>query len=540
MPISMENKNGSCNPCLYRSSDNNCDRYVHADCPAELAIRCVNEIILEIGKLDTPTKQEDEFAGIISKYLNKICRDGRSNQEIQVFWSLYEKSKISGKELSPDATSIEILNNVIFNLNKNYHSHRLFEGLTRHEVGSGHIFDIIPKGNRISLKSYYNLKMDKPEGQNLFEYELANSTSEEFTNFISALMEKLENKKKKNIDEKSRLTEKMIRDFCNSWDVAAKGLKEALDKCNEYNADEPVSREVIEDACRHFALMATYTTNNHLSHTTYILAPTFRGQPHSSMVIYWPTLGDGYSIYPHIHFLLHLVLGLNSIQARSWEKEFKHAMEIKSILEHDIKNMYLNIHAIYQNTIEDWTDGILIADEDTQNRFKTMYSNIRLAKYGIGLEAIKPAEGESKIKIITIKKLYDELFLSTRFYNFDVKFDDGAAWKNCERKVDSRVLIPLSNLIDNAKRYSTRTKKLNLIFENKPQECVFKLKSQAPFSNAAAQKAFNEPLQDEMPSKSKGLWICKKIIKQIGGSIKLDMERKNHETVFVITIPWII
>ena len=454
------------NLCTYRTSVPKGDLVTPFECPSDLAIRCSSDILTEISELDTTEKQIEEFHKTIEKYLNKLCLGNKSQRRIQCFWSLYEKSKITNKDIPSGSTAKDIINLAIGKANERYHSGTLLEKLVRLEIGTGHVFDVTPHENKINFKAYSRLGMELPVIPEYFECLLSNPDIQPFDLFIEKLVEIIE-KSSANIENLIVLVNKEIIGYCDSWKITGNAFSKTLKESNNFFKQKPINGDAVAKACAHFALICLYSTNNTFSHASYILATTFRGQSHSSMIVYWPFFNEGYSVYPHINFLLHLVLGLNSIQVKSVEKELKREKEIKEILKHDIKNMYLNIHALYEDTLEDWDEGLLSADSRTKERFCSMYSYVRLATHGIGLEVASAMNKEASQEPLSIKELYKKLYRSTRFHDIKIIFRDNDKWGSCERQVDEKVLVPITNLITNAIKHSVGNEQIELTLDTK-------------------------------------------------------------------------
>ncbi|MEA3422085.1 MAG: hypothetical protein U9Q97_10465, partial [Acidobacteriota bacterium] len=392
------------NLCTYRTSVPSGDHASPFECPSDLAILCISDILTEISELDTPEKQIEKFHKIIEKYLNKLCLGNKSQQKIQCFWSLYEKTKITDKHIPSGLTAKDIINQAIGRANERYHSGNLLEELVRLEIGTGHVFDVIPHEDNITFKAYSRLGIELPVIPECFECLLSNPDVQPFGLFIEKLV-KIVKKSSAYIEDLIVLVNQEIIGYCDSWKIAGNAFSKNLKESNKFIKQKPINGDAVAEACAHFALISLYSTNNTFFHASYILATTFRGQPHSSMIVYWPFFNEGYSVYPHINFLLHLVLGLNSIQAKSVVKELKREKDIKEILKHDIKNMYLNIQALYKDALDDWAEGKIKADQKTKDRFCSMYSYASLATYGIGLEVVLSLKKETSQVPITITSL---------------------------------------------------------------------------------------------------------------------------------------
>jgi len=526
------------NICTYRTSVSSGDYATPFECPSDLAIHCISDILTEISELDTTEKQIEGFHKTIEKYLNKLCLGNKSQRRIQCFWSLYEKSKITDKDIPSGSTAKDIINQAIGRANDRYHSGNLLEKLVHLEIGTGHVFDIIPHENKINFKAYSRLGMELPVIAEYFEHLLSNPDIQPFDLFIEKLV-KIVKKPSANIEDLIVLVNQEIIGYCDSWKITGNAFSKTLKESNNFFKQKPINEDAVAKACAHFALICLYSTNNTFSHASYILATTFRGQSHSSMIVYWPFFSEGYSVYPHINFLLHLVLGLNSIQVKSVEKELKRTQEIKKTLKHDIKNMYINIKALYEDTLEDWSKGVLSADEKTQKRFESMHSYVMLAYHGISLEFASTIGGKNAIKPVVVSNLFHKLYYSTRFHDFEVTIKNDKEWQACEKKVDERALIPIINMINNAIRHSAGNELIELEFGEKDTACHFMVKSQAPFEKDIANRLLFEPLPEEIPATSQGFWISRKVLEQIGGKLSFEDSEKDYLTVFKISVPWI-
>lgn len=448
------------NLCTYRTSVPSGDHTTPFECPSDLAIRCISDILTEISELDTPKKQIERFHKIIEEYLNKFCLGNKSKKRIQCFWSLYEKSKITDKDIPSGPTPKDIINKAISRANERYRSGDLLEKLVHLEIGTGHVFDIIPHENKINFKAYSRLGMELPVIPEYFECLLSNPDIKPFDLFIEKLVE-IVKESSANIEDRIVLVNQEIIEYCNSWKITGNAFSKTLKDSNDFIKQKPINGDAVAEACAHFALICLYSTNNTFSHASYILATTFRGQPHSSMIVYWPFFNEGYSVYPHINFLLHLVLGLNSIQAKSVEKELRHSEIVGGILEHNMKNLTIAVKALYKNTMADRNNAILEADKQTMDRFASLRSEVLFATSAIEIEIPIVCTPEGKASSITIKDLYDGLYECTRFHNFEVQFDGIGKWTSCMKQVVLSSKVVITNLISNARK---ATKKISELF----------------------------------------------------------------------------
>lgn len=525
------------NICTYRTSVPKGGHTTPFECPSDLAIRCISDILTEISELDTPKKQIEKFHKIIEKYLNKLCLGNKAQKKIQCFWSLYEKSKITDKDIPSGSTPKDIINQAIGKANESYHSGNLLEKLVRLEIGTGHVFDVIPHKNKIDFKAYSRLGMELPVIPKYFECLLSNPDTQAFNLFIEELV-KIVKKSSANLEDLIVLVNQEIIGYCESWKIAGSMFDAALKKSEKYQEEKSITEKIIAETCAHFALMALYSENNAFSHASYILAPTFRGQPHSSMVIYWPFFNEGYSVYPHINFLLHLVLGLNSIQAKSIEKELRHSEIVGGILEHNMKNLTIAVKALYKNTMADRNNAILEADKQTMDRFASLRSEVLFATSAIEIEIPTVYTPEKKPSSITIKDLYDGLYECTRFHKFEVQFDGMGKWTSCKKQVVLSSKVVITNLISNARKATKKNKRVVLSIDIEPSECVIRVKSQAPLSQKGIQLLW-EPLRETLPEGSKGIWICRTVLKLHGGNLSLDPPAEDYKTIFRLSLPWV-
>ena len=525
------------NICTYRSGVPSSDHVTPFECPSDLAIRCISDILTEISELDTPKKQIEKFHKIIEKSLNKLCLGNKSQKRIQCFWSLYEKSKITDKDIPSGSTAKDIINQAIGRANDRYHSGNLLEKLVRLEIGTGHVFDIIPHENKINFKAYSRLGMELPVIPEYFEYLLSNPDIQPFDLFIEKLVE-IAKKPSANIEDLIVLVNQEIIGYCDSWKITGNAFSKTLKESNNFFKQKPINEDAVAEACAHFALISLYSKNNTFSHASYILATTFRGQPHSSMIIYWPFFNEGYSVYPHTNFLLHLVLGLNSIQVKSIEKELRYSKIVGGILEHNMKNLTVAVKALYRKTLADKNNAILKADKQTMDRFASLCSEVLFATSAIEIEIPIVYTPEEKASSITIKDLYDGLYECTRFHNFKVQFDGIKKWTSCTKQVVLSSKVVITNLIENARKATIKNKQVVLLIDIEPSECVIRVKSQEPLSEKGIQ-LLRKPLRETLPEGSKGIWICRTVLKLHGGNLSLDPPAKNYKTIFRLSLPWV-
>ncbi len=292
----MNNKQFSPDLCAHISSANS-----YRDCPANKAIQCISNIMTAITESGIRGKiSEVEFEGHVTKHLNLLYKTPEKNQQIKCIWSYKDKPEDERYESS----SRETRNSIILKANKNknqFNSLDYLLSLTKAKNSKAMpVFEIIPDehGGNITLSMSY-VTEDTCIRRESIEYTPKNGAES-----IRVFLKDIENKELK----------RKIEPYCSSWKL---GINES-------------DNEGAARASAHFALIAIYLIENNFKEATYILAPSFDEETTSSMVIWWPFKISEDNRFPHIGFLLHTLIGLQSIRQLSETKRDNEQLEKKA------------------------------------------------------------------------------------------------------------------------------------------------------------------------------------------------------------------
>ena len=497
-------------------------------CPADLAICCIRDILTEISKLHSPEEQENKFSEILEKHLAELY-----GVDIKCFWALHDKPSEkeikrakSGKTEKPKP-KCQVLNEAITLLNDEFNSVPFLERLIKFNIGSGHVFGIEMDRNGIVLRAYTGESL-KGYDKKFYKYNLPWPNGKSVNSFIDSFNENtpLERAKKK------------VLDYCNSWRESAEKLKgklledisdySSIDNAKEISLNE---RELISSACSHFALIMLFAENNHFRHVSYILASTLQGESHSSMVVFWPFIDRGGFVGPHTRFLLHVVLGLNAIQERTISDMTR---LIDSILCHDMNSLYNNLTSHISKLIKD-IDKPKLSDDRKRKKLKNIQSLVNLSFYSTGLKYLWSGRDRDMLlkEIEPLSDLHKIFLKDMEFEHFSVKCSGD--W-NSTVYVPKALRIVLANLIRNARVPATNKEACVEVWHDEYQ-VVFRVKSEKPMSREWQEKAFKSPYTRTIPSKHRGLWICRTIIRHLDGKWDIEPREKKYNTRIFITIP---
>lgn len=320
-------------------------------CPADMAIRCANDILEEIAGLHTVKDQEQQFSGIIARNLNRLFVNKRENDnKIICFWALSEKSTeeelkkgLNYTKKQAQITNLNVnkanpINNAISTINDEFRSLKFLECLVENSIGKNHVFDIQPDANEVIFRAYTKERQGiTDESQIVFEYRLTNGKKTTIKTMLGKIQKTVVGT---DISKAEFTVIELIRKFCLSFEYSVGGLLTKIEK----QAPEgriKLDKKDVASACAHFALIALFAEYNGYLHASYILAISFRGKSHSSMILFWPFILNN-SLTTHIIFLLHLVLGLNAIDTQAEQRirwiDLVHAHDQKNILQNSVAN----------------------------------------------------------------------------------------------------------------------------------------------------------------------------------------------------------
>ena len=360
----------------------------HHSCPSDIAIRCANAILEEIVELHTVKDQEQQFSGIIARNLNNLFADKLEyDNKIICFWALSEKpseeelkkgfghTKKQAQNINLDVTPRDPINAAISKINDEFRSLKFIEDLVKIGIGKSHVFDIQPAADEIIFRAYSKESArESNESQIVFEYRLRLHKN---TTIKTVLQEIQKNITGADTYQAETIAYKLIREFCFSFESSANGLLAEIEK-KETDKKKKIDRQDAVSACTHFALIALFAEYNEYLHASYILAISFRGKSHSSMILFWPFLFQN-SLEPHVMFLLHLILGLNAIDTQAEKRinwmDLAHTHHQKNILRRSVLDPLRRLRNIMKDgeqNIEEYLNVLNRAEASVTNHIKNL------------------------------------------------------------------------------------------------------------------------------------------------------------------------
>ncbi len=321
---------------------------LHQDCPADLSFWCGSQILAQTRELEAQCQIDGSgyyerlhlrFRGIVEDSLRN-CFPG-----VQVFWATREKPERQ-EMLSPGEgtrSGSGLVNEVTFDLNRDYHAHEFLAALAQFTVGRSHIFTISQQltNDRTSF------------GVRLTCHPLANRDGhfEQMTPWdidirfggecsTAAFCDDLcHNAVAKGRAARAEITQN-IKAQIGRWVADAEWPEEAFRTRLASQTDRKLADKMAHDAVErpnegldsryreaveHLALIAIYQENNGFSAMTYVLAPTIEGASAASLVIYWPQAGEKPL---NLLLLLQLILGQNATTILAKDRESREARRL--------------------------------------------------------------------------------------------------------------------------------------------------------------------------------------------------------------------
>jgi hypothetical protein len=499
-------------------------------CPSNLAIGCINDILEEISRLRSSEEQVEKFSNIIEQNLRRLY-----GVDVECFWALHEKStekeisRASAQEKKHDNPKNLVLNQALPLLNDKFHSVPFLEELVLNGIGSGHVFGIETDNEGIKFHAYSSISLKRSEKKDSYICTLKWPQGKTFSYII-------ENCGANACDED--VLENVL-DYCSSWGDQTTHLKKHLSEIifqplelNMEN-DNFSQTENIASACAHFALMMLYAENNHYHHVSYILAPTLRGDSHSSMVIFWPFIANQGSVGPHMRFLLHMALGLNAIQEST---RYETTKLVHKVLRHDMNSLLNDIKYPISLLLQD-VDNPAMDREEKKRKFKSIQSFVKLSFQSIGLEYLwSGRERDVLIKETEpLSDVFKDFLKDLELDGFPVLCDGD--W-NSSALTPKAVRIVLANLIRNA-TVPVDNHEVRVVVNLDASSIIFKVMSEKAITDEWRERAFTKPYDKNVPRKHLGLWICRTIIRQLKGKWTLEQADGKYNMVISFSIPTI-
>jgi len=314
---------------------------LHHDCPADLSLWCAARILSQARELEAECqvrgwdyyeKLHSQFRAIIEESLLTCFGD------VEVFWATREKPNIDEMPHAPrkgTRPGSMVVNEIIFDLNRNYHAHKLLSALAQFGVGRSHIFTIgrMPDGVRLTCHPMVTKDgSHRPVAAWEINVSLTGTCSvAQLCEHLCAIAEANGPDARQKIADEIRMQIDLgaadavwpEQDFRNRLESPTeRDLADKMDHEALTHPDRGFARLYVE-AVKHMALIALYEENNDFAAMTYLLAPTLHGESESSLVVYWPRLqGEGPL---HLLYLLQMILGQNATAILAKDLEIQDA-----------------------------------------------------------------------------------------------------------------------------------------------------------------------------------------------------------------------
>jgi len=324
-------------------------KQLHHDCPADLSFWCGSRILECARELEARCQVEgwDYYDKL---YLNfrhyvedaiRLCFPG-----VQVFWATREKPKPAempdpGKGTQPPGS--RLLNEIIVDLNRRYHAHKLLHALAQFSVGRSHIFTITGRPEGATLTCHPMARRDaNHERTAAWPIDIRFHGTLTVAELCRDLCKDASDKGPSSRDELATSIRNQIERWAEGATWPKDYFRDNLTNDIEYALAEKIERDARQqpgkklsfaeryvEAVKHIALIALYQENNAFSAMTYILAPTLSGESAASLVIYWPRIdGHGSEAPPHLLYLLQMILGQNATTILAKDREGRQARRL--------------------------------------------------------------------------------------------------------------------------------------------------------------------------------------------------------------------
>jgi hypothetical protein len=498
-------------------------------CPADLAICCINDILVEISSLRSSEEQEERFSKILERHLNELYK-----VDVECFWALHEKptekeiKRASTQKVKRTKPKSSVLNKAIQFLNDEFHSVPLLEELVKNSIGTGHMFGMEADNDGLVFRAYSSRSFMLSEKDDFYTCKLCWPRGKSFKNFVV------------NFDEEVPFEGMLenVKNYCSSWGEWAVDFRKQLLKImsNQLRArktgkDAFSETENIAIACAHFALIMLYAENNRYHHVSYLLAPTLHGDSHSSMVVFWPFIASRGSVGPHMRFLLHMALGLNAIQEST---RYETTKLVHKVLRHDMQSLLNDLSYPITKLMQDIDTPTLSSDEKL-TKLKSIKSFVNLSFQSIGLEHLWSGREKDLLTKETesLSNFHKEFLLDLELDGFPV-FCTGE-W-NPAINVPKAIRIVLANLIRNATA-PVKNQEVHIVVNHDENQVGFQVMSEEPVTEKWRKQAFKKAYDRNVPKKHLGLWICRTIIRRLNGRWGLEQANGKYKTVVSFTIP---
>jgi len=206
-----------------------------------------------------------------------------------------------------------------------------------------------------------------------------------------------------------------------------------------------------------------------------------------------------------------------------------------TVLHHDMKTMYNNLSAQIKTLLNDVAEKSL-SDEARCKKLKNIQSLFNLAFTTINFNHLwEDDEGKSFLsEKESLADLKNHFLNNLEFERFSVV---------CEGDWPKKPLVPkalrmvFANLIQNARKPAANREVCIHVSTGK-YRIQFLVKSERGMEKEWRDKAFIGQYSPDIPRKHRGLWLCRTILNNLGGTWDIEPESKPYKTVISFSVAY--
>jgi signal transduction histidine kinase len=200
-----------------------------------------------------------------------------------------------------------------------------------------------------------------------------------------------------------------------------------------------------------------------------------------------------------------------------------------AVLHHDMTTAYTSLTTLLNDVAEK-----PLSDEDRRKKLKHIQSLFNLAFTTINFNHLW-AGGEEKSSLREKESLAD---LKNKFLN-NLQFESFSIvcegdWPTTTR-VPKALRMVFANLIQNARTFNSEV----YIQTNSDQYRIqFLVKSKEGMDREWREKAFTGEYSPDIPREHRGLWICRTILRNLGGTWDIEPENNSYKTLISFSVTY--
>jgi MoaA/NifB/PqqE/SkfB family radical SAM enzyme len=204
-----------------------------------------------------------------------------------------------------------------------------------------------------------------------------------------------------------------------------------------------------------------------------------------------------------------------------------------AVLHHDMKTAYNKLTTSIDKLLNDVAEKSL-SDEDRRKKLKHIQSLFNLAFTTIKFNHLWAGDGEKsflreKESLADLKKH----FLSTlEFERFSLVCE--GEWPTTTR-VPTALRMVFANLIQNARKFNSE---VYIQVSSDQYRIQFLVKNKEGMAKDWREKAFTGEYSPEIPQKHRGLWICRTILRNLGGTWYIEPESNSYKTAISFSVAY--